>query len=271
MRTTESPIRYANAIGGPKLQSVKFRWTSTSTALLVGLLTLAAKCPQIHGDVITIVNAGFEANQLAADSFSGLPSHPGWTDAFANVGGVAHPPLGAGPALIHTIDSAPEGNQFGYARNGSGLIQTLTETFDPAFSYTLTLDAALSSLSSALILPGTDVGYRVQLGTQAGGVLAAAEFTESGGTLRNDTFQQVSVAWTPGDSFAPASVGESLQILLLTINNGTNGGAVIGAAFDDLRLDAFNTAAVPEPSTVGFLLTAMAMSAGLRRFKRRQK
>lgn len=237
-----------------------------SKIVLIALMAVMASGIAAKADVINIVNAGFEDNQLSPDSFSGLASHPGWSDAFANVGGVAHPPLGTGPSLIHSIDVAPEGNQFGYARNGSGLIQTLTDTFDPSRSYTLSVDAATSSLSAALNLPGTDVGYRIQLRT-SGGILADAIFTESGGTPRDDIFRRRTVEWNPGDSFAPVSAGQQLQILLQSFNDGNVGGSSFGAAFDDVQLDA---SAVPEPSTWA-LLTLAGVGFGGYRLRQKKK
>lgn len=225
--------------------------------------SLISVCAQ--AGVIPVVNAGFEAPVLPEDDFttnfnnSGNPNFiPGWTNLNSPaVGGVGHPPFAASPSLIQTIDTAPEGDQIGFSRNGSGLFQVLSTNFNPDLTYTLTVQAALSSLSAALSLPGVDMGYRIAIGVDGVGTLVSETYTESTGTPRDDQFRLVSATWSPGD-FAPLGAsGNPLTISLITHNAGNVGGGSVGAAFDDVQLTS--TGAVPEPSSFFLMIVSITV------------
>lgn len=244
--------------------------TRISVALLLAFSAALAVPKTATGALVHVVNAGFEDTALASGGFSGPGAHPGWDGLNSPiVSGVARPPFpGSSPVLLHTIDSTPEGLQFGYSRNGSGLIQVLSATFDPSKSYVLSVQAALSSLSQALEAPKYDMGYRITLGVDGFGTLSTATFNESTGTPRDDTFRLVSTSWNPGDAAPGGAAGAPLFISLITSNLGNTGGASVAAAFDDVKLQA--TSGVPEPSTgwIWTLACAAFLTATCRRRRR---
>ncbi len=159
---------------------------------------------------------------------------------------------------------APDGDHVGWAYqyaplNGTpnGLTQVLTTNFEAGTEYELTVEVGNAY---DYYFPG----YAVQL--LAGGTVIAED---------NNTLHPAWEEWatsTVGYSYDPvhaALVGQPLEIRLLALGLDPEGGGTdVEVEFDNVRLTALSSAAVPEPGT--FALAALGL-LGLAWYARRRR
>ncbi len=219
------------------------RGKTVFTIAAVAILALAIGQVQAVTVTIPIDNPGFEDLVLTDGSYN--YEYPGW-GYFANEG--EHGTWNLGTEFG---GSAPEGQNVGWANPAYGSVgvpggfaQVLTTTLTAGTTYTLTVEVGNT--------PGyTWGGYAVQLlagGTpgDTGEITVGTLLAEDNNslTIAEDTFETSTVTYTSGaDAVADPSVGQSLQIRLLRIGEGT--GEV---NFDDVQLTAVGP--LPNPYIV---------------------
>jgi hypothetical protein len=135
---------------------------------------------------------------------------------------------------------------------GTGLMQTLTATFQPNTQYTLTVAEGDRNGSTALGFLGS------QIELLAGSTVIASA-TDVAGPAPGSFKDQV--AFLASSNALPALFGQALTIALLTTTPGSSPNGTIGPAtdWDNVRLDA---TAVPEPASIALIGTAAVMGFG---------
>lgn len=208
----------------------------------IGLLALLGGHGRTQGDLIQIVNAGFEDPAVSSFTSSGAA---GWTRT-GDGGGVWN--INDAPLGFWTV-STPEGNQIGWlstAPSGgpASYAQTLSATLQANTVYTLAGQV------------GHPIGFGVTTGTVytadllAGGNLLAT----ASGTAPEGSFAPFELTFT---SVGSPFLGQSLSIRL------SSSGAQTG--FDAIRL---NANVVPEPASLLILGTGGLGLLGLGRMRR---
>ena len=115
---------------------------------IILVLVLGAALPVWAGS-ISIVNASFESPSVDPNAFPALPMVDGWTEldldtqASANTGVFANPPLGSPDRLINAHD-----RQLAFlgSEQGNALLQSLNDYYKVGYSYELTVGIAVSGL-----------------------------------------------------------------------------------------------------------------------------
>lgn len=213
------------------------------------LLVLCLFSAPTLADSLTVVNSGFEAPAIAPGTFSTTAPPPGWgpygpLDFGLRTIGVLHP----NPTSLYVVPP-PEGNNVGVAfllddfalqtvftNQEAGLVQTLGDTLQPRTRYTLRVH--VGNITDDPNLPGNQFqfggfpGYRIDL--LAGGNILASDPN----TLlpAEGEFSLSIVDFEVGASHP--LVGQPLGIRLVNLNAAPG----IEVNFDDVRLDAFDTA-----------------------------
>ncbi len=246
----------------------------SSRKILVSLafmMILSLDCPVNHsrcrGDLITVLNAGFE-NASVGIQFNeftfGAPA--GWNryDPGNLIGNGVGPTYYIGTVLPTAPDfflnGAPEGDRVGIAFNffGSGglgeygLQQTLSDTLQANSRYNLSVEIGniASGVSQNGVLFNLDgfPGYRIDL--MAGNVVLASDNNSLAGAIPEGVFATSSFEFSTGG--AHSQLGQLLSIRLVNLNriDGAFPNADLEVDFDDVRL--FVTA-IPEPSALWLL------------------
>lgn len=217
---------------------------------------------------LAIVNAGFEAQPIAAGTFiGGVPS--GWVaydpsgrlnmneDALGLINPQANgnffnvaAPEGQNAALVYLARELP---------GEAGLHQTLASTLQANTRYTLRVD--IGNISSGTSVVGSSdggnvfynlqgfPGYRLEL--RAGATLLAQDNNSLAGLIAEGQFGSAQVVFDSGP--APAQLGQLLSIRLINLDlPGTALVPGIEVDFDNVQL---TTSPVPEPGVPLLALT----------------
>ncbi|MFO1327851.1 MAG: PEP-CTERM sorting domain-containing protein [Rubrivivax sp.] len=247
-----------------------------AAALLFTWPALAAPVP--------IVNPGFEADVVPAGAFVVLQP-AGWTaydpggliDQADNALGVISPL----PGVEFFPGGTPQGLQaaivyLGGALSGpAGLQQTLAATLQAHTTYTL--QVAVGNIASGTSLPGSSggagvfydlsgfPGYRIEL--LAGATLLAADDNSIGALVPEGQFRTATLQFDSGDG--GGLVGQPLTVRLINLDQKPPAEVVgIEVDFDDVRLDARSSIAVPEPAAAPLLTLALWAACRGRRRRR---
>ncbi len=238
---------------------------------LAVMMILSLDCPINHsycrGDLITVLNAGFENASVGIrfNEFTfGAPA--GWNryDPGNLIGNGVGPNFYIGTVLPTPPDfflnGAPEGDRIGIAFNffGSGglgeygIRQTLSDTLQANSRYNLSVEigniaSGVSQSGASFNLDGFP-GYRIDL--MAGNVVLATDNNSLAGAIPEGVFATSSLEFSTGG--AHSQLGQLLSIRLVNLNriDGAFPNAELEVDFDNVRL--FVTA-IPEPSTLGLL------------------
>lgn len=249
-----------------------------SILICVSLLSYSAVNP-LAGDVVNVVNAGFEdtSGQTVFNEFTfGTPN--GWQIYDPN-NITGSPGVFTGtlePNGVDFFDSvAPEGIKvailFNSSREGDGEYgyeQTLADVLQPNTRYELSVE--VGNIGSGFASNGTffDLsefpGYRVEL--LAGGTVIAQDNNSL--SIPEQQWDTSVVEYTSGAS--DALIGQPLGIRLVNMNVIPFGftqatSPDLEVDFDDIRL---NSAAVPEPGSASILVLGLLTVLGSRRYRR---
>jgi hypothetical protein len=233
---------------------------AVTTLALTGISGLVSAAP------VSILNPSFESanlplvgngtfSQLIAGStiFASGGTLDGWM-AGANTSNSAAGGFAPSPGGNNWTSSWWQGSNVAYVQlSGPGVVslgQALPDTLQNDTMYTLTVD-----VGRRIFTP--NFSYEIQL--YAGTTLVASA---SNLTLASNSFGTDAAVYSSGSNNALA--GQNLGIVLTAF---TNGATFTEAFFDNVRLDAVSASAIPEPGTIGLVLSGLAV-ATLRRFKR---
>jgi hypothetical protein len=198
---------------------------------LAAFVVFALSIPaHVTAGMIPILNAGFE-DQVLAGPGDFVQIIPDW--------GILGQADTYWPAVSAYPGGAPQGvNVAAVGDNvgGGSVTQVLTATLGANTTYTLMVD-----VGARLDFPFAS--YTVAL--IANGVTLASDssLNPAAGTFLTDT-----IVYNSGSN--PAQLGQNLEIQLSALIGGQ-------ADFDDVRLDASPTAAVPEPASLCLMISGM--------------
>lgn len=198
---------------------------------LVGVMLLGGLASRpAWAQTISVTNPGFESNALADGGFT--LSITGWT--IAGSAGTYNPTSTQYPGGV------PEGMNVAFI-NGGSISQVLGATLTADTSYTLQVDVG----------DRADTPFPVySVGLYAGGVLLAEDpglLLPPNGTFLTSTVTFLALVGNP-------NLGQPLEIRLA--NNG------VQTNFDNVRLEALDVAAIPEPGTCALVAMGLLPLAG---------
>jgi len=221
-------------------------------ASVLGVSALLA-CAPASATAINVVNASFEDLAMPDGTYREGNFGGGWR-SFNTRNGVQNPTAAAFPSVPHGVNTAYINTTLSEGANGY-IFQTVAGGISAMTRYTLSVDVGwradgLALADFAVQLVAGDPGGRQVL---ASGSFAVSEFVRG-------EFKTLTLVWESDEA-----LDVPLSIVLRGFYRPGQGSEYRQVNFDNLRLDATQLAAVPEPASWGMMMAGLGLIGGVMR------
>lgn len=212
-------------------------------------------CTPASATAINVVNASFEDLALADGTYKEGNFGGGWRH-FNSRNGVQNPTAAAFPSVPHGVNTAYINTVIDAGSNGF-IFQTVTDGIGAMTRYTLSVDVGwrADGLAMADFAVQLVAGDPLSAGRQvlASGSFAVSEFVRG-------EFKTLTLVWESDEA-----IDAPLSIVLRGFYTPGQGSSYRQVNFDNVRLDATQMAAVPEPASWGMMMAGLGLIGGVMR------